>query len=69
MLDGAFAIEGGSLECRASVGVALAPPTAPRLQLDQPRRFGALCRQRERNGAFHLFAHGGNQEVSDRAPR
>jgi len=65
--DGVFTLEGGSLECRASVGVALAPADGATPAALISRADTALyTAKRERNGAFHLFAHGGNQEVSDR---
>ncbi|MCB1540812.1 MAG: EAL domain-containing protein [Rhodoblastus sp.] len=65
--DGAFTLEGGSLECRASVGVALAPTDGATPNALINRADAALyAAKRERNGAFHLFAHGEHREVIDR---
>lgn len=62
----AFTLEGGSLDCRASVGVALAPTDGATPSALLSRADAALyAAKRERNGAFHLFAHGGNSEVRD----
>jgi len=65
--DGAFMLESGSLECRASVGVALAPTDGATPSALISRADSALyAAKRERDGAFHLFAHGENREVKDR---
>ena len=65
--DGAFTLEGGNLECRASVGVALAPTDGATPNALINRADAALyAAKRERNGAFHLFAHGEHREVIDR---
>ncbi|MFT4096388.1 MAG: EAL domain-containing protein [Rhodoblastus sp.] len=65
--EGLFTLEAASLECRASVGVALAPADgATPKELVSHADAALYAAKRERNGAFHLFAHGGNREVSDR---
>ncbi|MCB1940275.1 MAG: GGDEF domain-containing protein, partial [Rhodocyclaceae bacterium] len=65
--EGVFTLESGSLECRASVGVAMAPADGATPQALVSRADAALyAAKAERNGAFHLVAHGENLEVRDR---
>ena len=65
--EGAFTLEGGALECRASVGVALAPIDGATPHTLVRRADSALYKaKRERNGAVRLSAHGGDREFSDR---
>ncbi len=65
--EGVFTLEACSLECRASVGVALAPTDGATPRALVTRADAALyAAKRERSGAFHLFAHGDNRAMSDR---
>lgn len=65
--EGVFTLESGSLECRASVGVAMAPADGATPAALVNRADAALYGAKaERNGTFHLGAHGENLEVRDR---